>query len=405
MKHLLLILTALTLLTACHKDKDEKEPKIAKQSVLVYMAGDCSLNSFVMSDLRQMMEGSKLLGDGNHLLAFVDQTGRLPYLLEIANGDTTRVYTYEQEMKSSDPATLKTTINYLKSNYRAENYGLVLWGHADGWVVWEPAAKNAPRRAYGQDVTGGEQWMNIDEMADALESTFPDAPLRFIFADCCCFQSIESAYELRHCTDMIIASAAEIPGEGAPYQTVIPALFSQQDDYYRQAIDAYYAQESYGYQEPLSAIRTSEMENLAEATRVALATSLQPLGSDGTGYPDVKGLIYFYDYTLFDMNDFFLRHADSNTYAEWHRTFQSAVVYRTWVDAWMANHVAYVGSFGSHLFQDFDVTDERFGGVNMFVPQNPESVPYAERSKVTQQNERIRRMEWYKAAGLDALGW
>lgn len=394
------------LLTSCHKDKEEKEPKTSRQSVLVYMAGDCSLSSFVTDDLSEMMEGSKLLGDDCHLLAFVDQKGKLPYMLKIAKGDTTRVYTFEQEMKSSDAETLRTTLDYLISKYPAKQYGLVLWGHADGWTVWEPATKSGPRRAYGQDTTGGEQWMNIADMRDALQKACTAVgPLRFIFADCCAFQSVESAYELRQNAEMIIASAAEIPGEGAPYQTVIPALFSQQDDYYRQAIDAYYAQESYGYKEPLTAIKTSQMADLAEATRVALASCMQPLAADGTGYPDVKGLIYYYDHTLFDMNDFFLRHADSNTYAEWHRAFLSAAVYRTWVDAWMANHVAYIGFFGSHVFQDFDVTDERFGGVNMFVPQVPESVPYDFRANVERQNERIRRMQWYKAAGLDALGW
>ena len=61
MKHLLPILAALLLLTACHKDKNDKEEKVATQSVLVYIAGDNNLSSFTSSDIRQMMEGSKEL--------------------------------------------------------------------------------------------------------------------------------------------------------------------------------------------------------------------------------------------------------------------------------------------------------------------------------------------------------
>lgn len=416
MKHLLPALAALLLLTACHKDKHENEEKVATQSVLVYIAGDNSLTSFTPSDIKQMMEGSKQLTDDNNLLLFIDQRGRAPYLMKVEKGDTLRIHTYPNEMLSSDPATLKAALQWMTSNYKARQYGLVLWGHADGWTVWEPSsssrqqhdagsAASRPRQAYGQDNGNTEGWMNISDMATTLESAFPDGPLRFIFADCCCFQCVESAYELRRCAQYIIASPAEIPGEGAPYQTVIPALFSQRDDFYKLAIDAYYEQVSGGYQEPMTAIRTSEMENLAQATRVALAQTFQPLSADDPAYPDVKGLIYYYDQTLFDMNDFLLRHASSDVYAQWHSAFLAAVTYRTWVDAWMANHVAYLGYYGSHLFRDFDITDERYGGVSMFVPQNPESVYYDYRKNVTRQNARINRMQWYKAAGLDALGW
>ena len=416
MKHLLPILAALLLLTACHKDKNDKEEKVATQSVLVYIAGDNNLSSFTSSDIRQMMEGSKELTDDNNLLLFIDQKGKLPYLMKVEKGDTLRIHTYPDEILSSDPATLREALQWMTSNYKARQYGLILWGHADGWTVWDPSAdsrlvpdassdESRPRRAYGLDNGSKTEWMNISDMATTLESVFIDAPLRFIFADCCCFQCVESAYELRHSAQYIIASPAEIPGEGAPYQTVIPALFSQRDDFCQLAIDAYYEQVSGGYQEPMTAIRTSEMENLAQATRTALAQTFQPLTAEGAEYPDVKRLIYFYDQTLFDMNDFLLRHASSDVYAQWHAAFNRAVVYRTWVDAWMANHVYYLGYFGSHLFRDFDVTDERYGGVSMFVPQDPASVPYDFRKNVTSQNARINRMQWYKAAGLDALGW
>ena len=83
MKHLLPILAALLLLTACHKDKNDKEEKVATQSVLVYIAGDNNLSSFTSSDIRQMMEGSKELTDDNNLLLFIDQKGKLPYLMKV----------------------------------------------------------------------------------------------------------------------------------------------------------------------------------------------------------------------------------------------------------------------------------------------------------------------------------
>lgn len=241
--------------------------------------------------------------------------------------------------------------------------------------------------------------MNIPDMALKL-STLPH--LRFIFADCCCFQSVESDYELRNVTDYIIGSAAEIPGEGAPYQTVIPALFSQRDDFYELATNAYFEQVSYGYQEPLSVVKTDKMEQLAQATKTALRQSLSTLvpGNSET-YPDVRGLIYYYNQTLFDMQDFLLHHASEDVFAQWKRTFDEAVPFKTMTTVWMANFVPYLDSYREtpQTFRDFEVTEERYGGVNMFVPQNSAA------SIITKQNERITQMQWYKAVGMDELGW
>lgn len=394
-RHLTLLLAAALMLTACHKDKHDDEPQQpATQSVLVYIAGDNNLQQFIIDDVKQMMEGSKLLGKDCNLLLFVDQKGKLPYFMKLENGDTLRVKTLDEEVKSSNAETLRSAMKWMVDNYEARNYGLVLWGHADGWVVWQPA-QSRPRRSYGQDTTGGEEWMNISEMADAL-ATLPH--LRFIFADCCCFQCVESAYELRHVTDYLIGSAAEIPGEGAPYQTVIPHLFDQREDFYALVCDDYFEQVSVGYQEPVSVVKSSEMDQLAQATRVALTQSLQPISEQGENYPDVEGLIYYYDQTLFDMQDFMLSHAPEHVYTEWKRTFDKAVVYKKMAEVWLANHIPYLDK-SETMFRDFNVTAERYGGVSMFVPQNRYT------TFIQRQNERIKKMEWYSAAGLSQLGW
>ena len=394
-RHLTLLLAAALMLTACHKDKHEDEPQQpATQSVLVYIAGDNNLQQFIIDDVKQMMEGSKLLGKDCNLLLFVDQKGKRPYFMKLENGDTLRVKTLEEEVKSSNAETLRSAMKWMVDNYEARNYGLVLWGHADGWVVWQPA-QSRPRRSYGQDTTGGEEWMNISEMADAL-ATLPH--LRFIFADCCCFQCVESAYELRHVTDYLIGSAAEIPGEGAPYQTVIPHLFDQREDFYTLVCDDYFEQVSVGYQEPVSVVKSSEMDQLAQATRAALTQSLLPINEQGENYPDVEGLIYYYDQTLFDMQDFMLSHAPEHVYTEWKRTFDKAVVYKKMAEVWLANHIPYLDK-SETMFRDFNVTAERYGGVSMFVPQNRYT------TFIQRQNERIKKMEWYSAAGLSQLGW
>ncbi|MBQ9357303.1 MAG: hypothetical protein IJT98_08465 [Prevotella sp.] len=423
-----LLLSAFTLLFFCGcKEHHNDEPDLDRQTVLVYIAGDNSLDSYVMSDVSEMMEASKSLPADCHLVLFIDKIGSLPYFMTVENGDTIRRETCQAELRTSSSETLRMAMQWTMTNYKARQYGLILWGHADGWMIKSSTAGSRPRLAYGQDTdnwtnTSPGTWMNIPDMARVLE-TLPvpdgrDKPLRFIFADCCCFQSVESAYELSNATDCIIASAAEIPGVGAPYKTVLPALFIFNDTFSREAMDAYFKQEYYGYNEPMSVVMTSEMDDLANATATVLNNSLQPMSV--SGYPDVDGLIYYFERTLFDMNDFIKRIASSADYTEWRKAFDKAVPYKTMAPVWLANFVGYSSSVRDE-FLHFTVTEERYGGMSMFVPQDPD-VAYQRcmeetwntdryrmastwRSTAKSQNEMISRMKWYKAAGLDRLGW
>lgn len=403
MRQLLLFAVGALLLASCHHN----EVKVKyKRTVLAYIAGDNNLSEYFDEDIKQMMEGSKQLADDCKLVLFVDKfnkrTKQKPYFMLVEKGDTIRLKTFDSELNSGDPATLTMAMKWAIDNYEAESYGLVLEGHADGWIIRSLApAFSRSTRAYGVDNSSGVKWMDIPQMAEAL-GTLPK--LTFIFADCCAFQCVESAYELRQCTDYIISSAAEIPGEGAPYHTVIPTLFSQSSTFYEMAVDAYFEQSSYGYKEPMAVVKTSEMENLAQATRTVLGTFV-PQMEDGGRRPDVDGLIYYFDHTQFDMNDFIMSYADENEYAQWKRVFDRAVVYSKMTPVWMANHIYY--RTDKDEFYNFTVTAERYGGLGMYIPQDAASISgYKSLTfSIDKLNENIRLMQWYKAAGLDELGW
>ncbi len=432
MKHFLIFIICVLSLSACHKDKhEETTPKPdslpANMTLLVYLAGDNNLDdnyydyeegrtiNFVDEDISQMMKGSSQLTSKQHLILFVDRKGEKPYFLHIANGDTTRMYTYDTELKSSDAATLAMALRWVKENYPADSYGLSLWGHADGWTISKARTTQhaaAPRKAYGQDTTNGTMWMEIPDMAKALKEVCGDQPLRFIFADCCCFQCVESAYELRKVTDYIIASPAEIPGEGAPYDMVIPALFDSSDKFYEAAADAYHAQTSYGYGEPLSVVKTSELENLAQATKAALTQCVEPLNSNGTNYPKLDSLIYYYNHCLYDMNDFMLLNATTDAYILWKKSFDKAVPWKKMATVWMSSggyyyderHVPFTNSSETQ-FRDFKVTEERYGGISMFSPQNTSTLLARDKQYQEKQRKNISQMQWFTAAGYDVLGW
>lgn len=405
MKYILSLLAvgAVALFASCCHDDDHDNT--FERTVLVYIAGDNNLNEFIKDDVQQMVEGSKTISKDKHrLILFVDKRSEKPYFQEVSQGELTTVKTFDEELNTGDEETLQMAMKWVMDNYAAKSYGLVLWGHADGWIIKNAEARG-PSRAYGIDDTNGRRWMDIPQMVASLGSL---PRLSFIFADCCAFQCVESAYELRNCTDYIIASPAEIPGEGAPYQSVVPAMFSKADDFYKGIVDAYYAQVSYGYQEPLSVVKTSEMENLVQATKATLASFVPKL--ENSRFPNVDSLIYYYDHTQFDMQDFILRYADANQYAEWKKAFDKAVIYKTMTTVWMANHVRYT-SYNYDVFKDFTVTAERYGGLGMFVPQDASTItareyqPYMLTFSIDELNTNIRKMQWYKAAGLNELGW
>ena len=357
---------------------------------MIYMAADNNLGSggYDRADLREMMEGSKSVAPNNKLYAFCDfyRSTTPPFIVEIVNGDTIRRVTFDADTQSSDPATLRKVMEWMTTNASdAEDYGLVLWGHSTGWEFRQSAAS----RAYGADYgnNGYTWWMNIPSMAQVLKGV---PRLRYIFADCCIFQCVETAYELRHVTDYIIGSPAEIPNNGAPYNTVVPALFARGDIFYEDIVDRYFQQKSGGYDLPLSVIKTSELEQLAAITHAVMQTFMP-----SEGYMQADTLVYYFDRNMYDMNDFIRSHAEEDIYQIWKtHFFDKAIVYKTYSDRWMTD-----ASIPHVNFRDFQMTEEKYGGMSMFLRVNPTT------SFLRSLNNDINKMEWYEAAHLSDFGW
>lgn len=394
MKHLLLFLCTALALTACrHSEEEESGP--AQRTVIVYVAAENNLSSFTRSDLNEMTRGSALLNKRQKLVAFIDDAETAhPYIVEMKEGRRDTVLTYDEDFYSSDPERFREVIATIEERFPAESYGLVLWGHAKGWIVEDSIAQSRHRKAYGVD-TGSNlavehsfknRWMNITQMARALE-TLPQ--LRFIFADCCCMMCAEVAYELRNTADYLIGSPAEIPGSGAPYEKILPMLYSTADDFYRQIIDAYYdyyldAKYS-GCSLPLSVVDMSQMEELAAATRMVLREPSDYVTDQIAYYYRNKNDLPL----MFDMCSIMERNLDDNNYREWKAALDKAVPYRRFSERWitdMDNFDVYKG-FSTSIF-----TEDNYGGLSMFVPK-----PEYNFSPFFDFNNDIRKFGWFYA--------
>lgn len=382
----------------------------AERTVLIYMAGKNNLSShpayhYLNADLEEIKQGSRRIGDNSCLLVFVrrflpedNNNTETPWLARIQNGEVTDSVSVNDmgitlsDPRASNPQVMEQVMNYAYKKYPAtRDYGLVLWSHSTGWMMENSTANT---RAFGMDrgnsVDGRAEWINIPDLKNVLAK---QPHLKFIMADCCHFMCLETLYELRGVADYVIGSPAEIPGEGAPYQDVVPAMF-ESTGFYTSIANSYYNKVSGNL--PLSVVKMDEMDRVAQATGNALKSAKAKIGN---GYADLTGMIHYgslgtnesYDAVanfFFDAGDFISRYASPTDYQQWKQALDRAVVEKRIGYTWDT-----LKKWNIH-FNDFKMNEERYHGVSLFVPQDPSKGGYSK------FNTDIRQLSWYDAVGL-----
>ncbi len=383
---------AALLLTACHKDKEPyPDDTTTARTVLVYMAAENSLSSFATydgktntGDIHEMLQGLAALTDNDRLVVYLDNCDPdiKSSIYVLTNQDYGKsyeslkpTYQFDEDLDSADPQTLRTVLQWTLKRCKADDYGIVFWSHSSGWMpsnsdlLFAPQRKSAaPRRTFGIDngrnsltSSAGSQ-MEISDMAKVL-AEFPK--FDFILFDCCFMQCVEVCYELRNTARYIIGSPAEIPGNGAPYKEVLRPMFADPLDV-QGMVDEYYKAYNTGatrYGVLLSVVETSELEQLAQATRKAVGTCADRIDqldtSDVLDYFRFDRLVGTAPYPdFFDMQGLMMHLLEPQDYTEWKQALDKAVTYRQGTDTW-------VTAFTSGI-QTLD--REQFSGVSMFLP-------------------------------------
>ena len=426
------VLLTLTLLTAsCRKDNDIEKDLTpwtkgqAERTVMIYMAGENNLTNaqgyrFLQSDFKELIEGSRQLTDKQRLLVFVDSLNNVsstgtPFIVELHGGEVYPLKQYPEEFYSCDPARFHEVLKTMTDTAPADSYGLVLWGHASGWTVSNDtiaettAAARGQRRVYGQDdgkdgSLGAARFMNITQMGRALQGL---PPLEFIFCDCCNMMCVEVGYELRHATKYLLGSPAEIPGNGAPYNEVLPFFYKNTgSEMYKGIIDTYF--EHYkteytaysdlkGYSVPLSVIETQYMDSLAKATYKALPTFV-PQHPDNAEVTD-KGNVFYWYYDvpmMYDMRGMMRMMLTDEEFRNWDKVYSLAVPYYRTSLRWETIYGMLYRSFDTFL-QD----ESPLGCVSMFVPINS----YYYNRSAYRYNETFMNYEWHRQMEWARFGW
>jgi len=377
---------------SCEVTVEPGIPLKGSRTVLAYIAADNSLSQFAMQDLAEMKVGMAKIEDNSvHFLVYIDN-GSSPRLLELKNEKGTVTETVVQTYGSRNSVGVAETKEvfaavFSNSRYQADSYGLVYWSHGDGWL---PYPLHAGTRWVGQDTSNGDNRMNISEFADIL-STAPH--FDFILFDACFMQSVEVAYELRDYTDYCIGSPTEIPGPGASYDMVVPAMFSAEDAAVNVA-RAYYEPYATKYDggkgisdsnwtggASVCALKTDQLDNLASVTqRILPATVDKTLLRTSFNY-DKRG-VYQGHVGYYDFAGMMRMITSDSDYMAWRQAFDAAVAY--WATTTM-NYSAFAGMFSM----------EATNGVSCYIPSTSNTVT----------DKAYRSTEWYTAVGFDKLDW
>ena len=399
----LLCISFLILFTACNQDDDPVPAEKVTRTVLAYIMADNSLSGFASSDIDEMMKGMSTVDASLYnLLVYVDdassensQSYSFPTLYRLSKdkrGNVTKEIIREyKEQVSTDPSVMQEVMKRAFTEYPAESYVLVVWSHGEGWIPSPlPIVKNASTRWIGQD---GGHYLNITDMVSVFEAV--GCHLDFILFDACFGQSIEVAYELRNNVSYIIGSPTEIPGPGASYDKVVPAMFASENvgvkvgKAYYEPYEAKYtgystSNDNWTGGASVSVINCAALENLASITKQTL-TEVEwdiLLNSDLFNY-DKRSKYSPYYIGYYDMKQL-MQQLSANVSA-WTSAADDAIVY------WKSTPKNFSGVIQSM----FPLPLETTCGVSHYIPYPTTSAAAAA----------YRSTAWYTAAGLDKIGW
>ena len=389
-KYIIYILTASLLIVSCKKDEEPEPPTPSEdygtkngRTVLVYAIADNDMASIAVRDISEMLAGAKYMGEKDHLIVYLDdkQTPRI-YDINISSAGTTYakltpIYQYDTEVNSCSYEQFSSVIKFTMDNYPAPSYGLVMWSHGNGWLPTGreyPDNRNAygikslTARSFGADYDyidgqkGSEKKMSIRTIRNGIDHF---GGLDFLLFDACMMQNIEVDYQLRGKSKAFIGSPAEVPGEGAPYNTVLRPMF-QDDNYVQGIVGKYYDyySTSYSYGILLSAVDGMNLESFASATRKYVQQYKQTLmDMDYTGVLDYFKFDTYYSVSQFpdyyDINGIMQKALPAEDYAAWKAEYDKVIICKANTDIWF-----------SALMDKryYSVDSHQFSGVSMHIP-------------------------------------
>lgn len=420
------LLLCLCSLCACDDNNSDTLPaepspfptEAGRRTVLIYCVAQNdlgALNSWGSSnwtkDSLELVAGKHFINERDRLLVYVDDAFN-PRLYRIqANANPQLVYRWGYDANSSNPATLHDVLARVKERFPAQEYGLTMWSHADGWIPSSNTNYSMSPLSFGIDVGEGGNilknssadgklgaQMNIPDMANAIKQS--GLHFKYIFFDACLMQCIESGYELREVTDYVVASPISIASNGAYYTHMLErGLFSENpcdiaQTYYEDVSSDELQKEYDDFGIVISALKTSELNPLAQVLREALQDVDFKASPNLTGAHayHVYSTYYWYRPHYYDMRSALRTLLPAQRFEEVDKALSKAVPFFAATQRyWVAPSYIYPAQY-HHL----DATE--CCGVSMFFPQQIYT-QNASRCEYGDHNESYLLTSWAQAIG------
>lgn len=188
---------------------------------------------------------SRVPGNGRMLVCYQPDSQNAADLFEIfyhpgKGASDIRELKHYDDFSAGDPACVRQLLADVGTLSPADSYGVIVGCHGKAWIpgsiipfsllhkgggqyddLWTPAPGALPTRSFGDK----DYSLEIETLASAL--TAQQYHTDYVIFDACFMANIETLYDLRNCTDYVIASPCEIMGEGFPYRKVLPNLFTE----------------------------------------------------------------------------------------------------------------------------------------------------------------------------------
>lgn len=224
----------------------KQRPQINPQTLLMYFCGT-DLYSYYRNNLADVAKAlSKNILPLGRIVAFTQPTSGNGCIVEYRYDEETNACKRDTLVRyaplpgqTTDPEIMSRILAEMAALAPAERYGLHLASHAKGWLpasiessswlrsarrsddLWRKISGAPETRWFGYD---RGRYMNVSELVAALDEV--NVQFDYLLFDACFMSSVEALYDLRHSADYIIASPCEVMAYGFPYETVIPALFT-----------------------------------------------------------------------------------------------------------------------------------------------------------------------------------
>ena len=300
---LCLAVLVAVLLSACSGDDDTDAvdnitdsagEDIAAQTLIMFFPWSGTLLSAFNTNIADMAAVAESRGGlgRQRIIVYICQSQTTAHTIEIVVGDDgcATLDTIATDTFADAPYTtaagMAELIGRIEATAPAESYAMIIGCHGMGWLPagttvsntagakGEGAAAAAPAPAlltrYFGHPTDALWQCDIAVLAAGIEAT--GVTMDYILFDACYMANIETAYELRGATALLLASPTEVMAAGVPYTMAGGCLLDMDMEGFCDAFVDYYLATSTPYA-VMSVVDCSQTETMAEVMKAVYLAS------------------------------------------------------------------------------------------------------------------------------------